>query len=545
MIGILHGYLLEGSGSNIWTRSIVKSLCENGEIVHLVCQENRPENYDFIAECHHYSDDSTKITLKRSVPYSGKCIMHKPLLGKTLPVYVWDKYEEFSNVVPMIDLSDSEIEDYLTLNTKVVLKVASDYGITSLHANHAVLMSIVAKRVKEYASIPFAIMPHGSAIEYAVKKDKRFLILAQGAFESADKIFVVSEEMKNRVARIFESIPNLEQKMTRLNLGVNTDLFKPIIPESRYNNIKELCKKIKNTSRGKAITQSIHLQNHLSSNLQYGEFNKILSSVTTYATKLPDFDIEEKLEKVDWNNDKIILFVGRLISSKGIQSIVFALPWIMYRHPKTRLIIVGHGPLREILESLLWALEYNDKELVEKLISWEHLTEANPDNTNYFEEVLSFYKKLKEGNELNSYFEIASKYIRPDRIIFTGYLEHEELRYLFPCCDVAIFPSVVMEAGPLVFLESLASGCFPMGTYFGGMAKSIDSISDRIPRADSDLMKIRIGKDELIFDIIEKTNAALLINNKYREKLHEISKGLYDWTSVAEKISLELHSMVK
>ena len=71
MIGILHGYLLEGSGSNIWTRSILKSLCKNGETVHLVCQENHPENYDFIAESHSYYDDSVETRLNRNVPYKG------------------------------------------------------------------------------------------------------------------------------------------------------------------------------------------------------------------------------------------------------------------------------------------------------------------------------------------------------------------------------------------------------------------------------------------------------------------------------------------
>jgi hypothetical protein len=46
-----------------------------------------------------------------------------------------------------------------------------------------------------------------------------------------------------------------------------------------------------------------------------------------------------------------------------------------------------------------------------------------------------------------------------------------------PCCDVAIFPSVVAEVGPLVFLEALASGAFPLGTYFAGMAASINSVA--------------------------------------------------------------------
>ena len=59
MICILHGYLLDGSGSNLWTRSIVESLCRNGEIIHLVCQENHPERYDFIADAFRYGADGS------------------------------------------------------------------------------------------------------------------------------------------------------------------------------------------------------------------------------------------------------------------------------------------------------------------------------------------------------------------------------------------------------------------------------------------------------------------------------------------------------
>jgi hypothetical protein len=35
MICLLHGYLLEGSGSNLWTRSIIQSLCQEGYTAHL------------------------------------------------------------------------------------------------------------------------------------------------------------------------------------------------------------------------------------------------------------------------------------------------------------------------------------------------------------------------------------------------------------------------------------------------------------------------------------------------------------------------------
>src|SRR5687767_11299365 len=102
MICLLHGYLLEGSGSNLWTRSVLRALCDTGHTVHLVCQDPKPESYDFIAEAHVYHPDGARETLmRRKVHYAGRCIMHKPKLGDTLPVYVWDEYEEFPRVVPM------------------------------------------------------------------------------------------------------------------------------------------------------------------------------------------------------------------------------------------------------------------------------------------------------------------------------------------------------------------------------------------------------------------------------------------------------------
>ena len=545
MIGILHGYLLEGSGSNIWTRSIIRSLCKNGETVHLMCQENHPENYDFIAECHYYSNNSVETKLNRDVPYEGKCIMHKPILGKTLPVYVWDKYEEFSNVVPMTELSSDVIEDYVERNTQVLLEIIKNHGLTTLHVNHAVLMSVVAQRVNKITSIPFIIMPHGSALEYAVKKDKRFLKLATNAFDFAKKIFVVSEEMENRVSSIFHSIPDINQKMVRLNLGVDTSMFKPILPELRYQNIKTLCKKLEAESRGKNKTQSVVLQKNLDSGLQLQELRKIISSITDYQLKRPDSDVEDKLHTVNWNNDKIILFVGRLIEGKGIQSIIAALPLILHHHKDAKLIIVGHGPLREVVEIFLWALENGDRELVNKIVTEGKTLVGNAEKDSSFRDLLTFYDHLEKNNELTEYFEKAKKYINSDRVIFTGYLGHKELRYLYPCCDVAIFPSIVKEAGPLVFLEALAAGCFPLGTYFGGMAASIDSISERLPEEHAELMKISVKNEKMVHDIVAKTVNALLLEGKYRFILSKTAQELYDWSSVSKKISLELNSVMQ
>jgi len=130
-----------------------------------------------------------------------------------------------------------------------------------------------------------------------------------------------------------------------------------------------------------------------------------------------------------------------------------------------------------------------------------------------------------------------------DRVIFTGYLTHQELRYLFPCCDVSVFPSIAVEAGPLVFLESLASGCFPIGTYFGGMAESIDSVAIKLPKNVAELMKITTSEENLVFDLANKVSNLLLIENKHKEILRDIAVQFYDWENVSKKLWIELESM--
>ena len=241
MLCILHGYLLEGSGSNLWTRCVVESLCMEGHTVQLVCQEPYPERYDCIAEAYRYHLDGTVETMvSRDVPYPGKCIMHKPQLGDTLPVYVWDKYDEYPNVVPMVELDDAAIESYLARNVDVVMRVVQRYGVHAMHANHAVLMSVVAQRVSAATGVPYAVMPHGSALEYAVKIDERFKRLATDAFSDAGHIFVHGEEMRNRVATILPDVPNLDSKFSVLPLGVHTAQFEPVPRERRREKMGRL-----------------------------------------------------------------------------------------------------------------------------------------------------------------------------------------------------------------------------------------------------------------------------------------------------------------
>ncbi len=544
MICILHGYLLEGSGSNLWTRSIIQSLCRSGETVHLLCQENHPELYDFIASAFYYHADGTvESLLQREIPFTGRCIMHKPYIGETLPVYVWDRYEEYSDVQPMVNLSETQIDNYLEYNVRVLRRIVKKNDIRVLHANHAVLMSVVAQRVSNEFSIPFSIMPHGSAIEYAVKKDKRLFNLANDALLKANRIFVIGKEIRKRVTITFPDMENLSSKMVDLNLGVDTDLFKLIPRKERQNAVDTLCASLDGVPRGKKTEMSTRLRGGLTPEISKSELKKLTSANSDYSAKCPDNDVEARLRSIDWQNDQILLFVGRLIAAKGVHELIFALPSILQMNPRVKLIVVGHGPLRESLEVLLWALENDARALIENILAWGTALDGSDERP--FKEIQLFFDKLKSEGNLDAYFVSARKLIREDSITFTGYLTHRELRHLFPICDAAVFPSIVAEAGPLVFLEALASGCFPIGTYFAGTAASIDSIAGSVPDSALEYMKLSADERETVNDITNKVVGALTLDETVKDTLRRIAVEKYDWQSIGKRFIRTLYESIQ
>lgn len=545
MFCILHGWLLEGSGSNLWTRSIITALARSGETVHLVCQENHPDLYEAIGEVWRYdASGNREQKLRREVPFPGRCVMHQPWIGETLPVFVWDKYEQYGRVVPMIELADDELELYIERNVLVVRRIVAEHDISAIHTNHAVLMSVVAQRVSRETGIPFAVMPHGSDIEYAVKKDERFARYAASAFTDAGKIFVIGDEMRQRVKSVFKSVSRLDEKCVELHLGVDTFCFDPLPREPRAEKIRGLSAALQGMKRGKRRQQSDAMFPRLSGALEQDELRQIFLETGRYDGKAPDADAEEKLATIEWAVSPTLLFAGRIISMKGVQSVFAALPLILERVPDLRLIIVGHGPLREPMEAFVWALEHADRALVKKIVMWgkalEGVSEGDGGATE-LDNVALFFKQLEARGELDRYFDVAQKNVRVRNVIFTGYLTHNELRFVFPCCDVGVFPSVVREAGPLVFLEALASGCFPLGTYMGGMAASIDAASRVIPPEVAAAM--RLDPEATVADIVSHVPLALEVGVGYRNELATLARERYDWTSVARDLKRELGSL--
>jgi glycosyltransferase involved in cell wall biosynthesis len=122
-------------------------------------------------------------------------------------------------------------------------------------------------------------------------------------------------------------------------------------------------------------------------------------------------------------------------------------------------------------------------------------------------------------------------------------MDHSELSLLFGCLDVGVFPSIVREASPLVVPEAMASGVFPMGTYFGGMAASLDHASRAIPSELQEFMRIRAEPEHMVADIARNVSAILERRPELTEELHGFAVQHYDWQQIAGRMVANLESL--
>ena len=105
-----HGWLLEGSGSNVYTARSAQTLRRLGHDVLLLCQEVRPELVPYVDA--YGTVDADGVQLDASGPgesAQGRVTLLRPEIGPILPVFVWDEYEGF-HVRRFVDLDDADLE---------------------------------------------------------------------------------------------------------------------------------------------------------------------------------------------------------------------------------------------------------------------------------------------------------------------------------------------------------------------------------------------------------------------------------------------------
>jgi glycosyltransferase involved in cell wall biosynthesis len=194
---VFHGYMLRGTGSNIYNANLARALARLGHEVHLLCQD-------------------------REVRIEGVRI-HNPDIGGLLPVYVRDPYEGFE-VKTFPEMTEAELDRYVEANVAAVREVAAAAGgIDAALANHLVMGPAILARA---GVAPFAAKIHGSALEYTVKPHPRFLPYAREGMEAASGVLIGSAHTAESLWETLSDLPDLGEK-TRLGPpGVDVGEFR-------------------------------------------------------------------------------------------------------------------------------------------------------------------------------------------------------------------------------------------------------------------------------------------------------------------------------
>src|SRR5215213_8001985 len=71
-----HGYMLSGTGSNVYVQSLCRALVGEGHDLHLICQDPDPLSFDFVNE--HATVDAQGVhdQGKKETPFSGRCMVY-------------------------------------------------------------------------------------------------------------------------------------------------------------------------------------------------------------------------------------------------------------------------------------------------------------------------------------------------------------------------------------------------------------------------------------------------------------------------------------
>lgn len=451
---IFHGYLLLGTGSNVYNANLAAALVRLGHEVHLLCQERAPEALPFVDAVGDWDDGELTVrTLREPV----RCTVYRPALAGLLPVYVADRYEGVE-ARPYPECSEAEVDAYVAANVRAVRDVAARAAPDVALANHLVMGPLVLARALE--TVPYAVKIHGSALEYTVAPHpQRFLPPAREGLAGARTVLVGSGHVAQRLRETLDD-PAFAVPIRLGPPGVDVERFVPHAPAAAQAGLQELADQLGREAAIAAPAASAEEGSAFAR--EDGEAAGALAEVARGAA----------------DGDRLTAFVGKLIVSKGIDLLVVAWPLVLLREPRARLVVVGFGAYRDGVERLIAALADGDDEALGALVAEGRGAEGGP--VAPLRHLRTFLDGL-DGAERERYYA-AARALR-ERIVLTGRLDHEELTGLLPACEALVVPSTFPEAFGMVAAEGAACGALPVCADHSGLAEVAGALAEAVPAA--------------------------------------------------------------
>ncbi|MGH3008239.1 MAG: glycosyltransferase family 4 protein [Gaiellaceae bacterium] len=188
-----HGYLLGGTGSNVYTRALAREWSRAGHEVTVVCQERHPERYDL----------------------GGACVVVPELPDGLLPVFVLDRYEGLEARL-LVDFSEAEREAYVETNAAALRELGP---AELVFANHVLLGAPVGAA----SGMPYRVKAHGSELEYAMRGNAELCRWGAETLAGADVVYAGSEHIRDVLAEVCGHAGRVEI----VPPGVDVEEFRP------------------------------------------------------------------------------------------------------------------------------------------------------------------------------------------------------------------------------------------------------------------------------------------------------------------------------
>jgi glycosyltransferase involved in cell wall biosynthesis len=197
-----HGYLLGGTGSNVYTRMLAREWSRGGHDVTVLSQEPHPERYDL-----------------------GGATSLRPDVGRLLPVFVLDRYDGYE-VRRVQDCTRAELDDWVEANAAALRALLP---ADLVFANHVLLGGPVGAAT----GAPFGVKAHGSELEYSMRGNAELSAWGADALAGARATFVGSEHIRAVLAEVCGHT----EDVIEVPPGVDVDEW---VPEPRELALAEL-----------------------------------------------------------------------------------------------------------------------------------------------------------------------------------------------------------------------------------------------------------------------------------------------------------------
>jgi glycosyltransferase involved in cell wall biosynthesis len=206
-----HGYLLGGTGSNVYTRALARAWARGGHDVTVFCQEPHPERYDL-----------------------GTARVVRPDIAGPLPVFVLDRYEDAEPRL-LQDLSPAERDRFVERNAAAVRE---HLPADALLTNHVLLGGPVGAAV----GIPFGVKAHGSELEFSMRGRPELGAWGRASLDAARVVYAGSEHIRGVLGEVVGAGDYLD-RVRVVPPGVDVDELRPEPRDVALARLLEECRR--------------------------------------------------------------------------------------------------------------------------------------------------------------------------------------------------------------------------------------------------------------------------------------------------------------